>query len=105
MRRIEMADLLGEALATDFLDLAAEFADEERDYLARTRQFVNEEVLPVIGGYWERAEFPLELARRMGELGLIGDGIDYPGVPPMNAASAGFVAMEVSRGDGSLATF
>jgi len=30
MRRIEMADLLGEALATDFLDLTAEFADEEQ---------------------------------------------------------------------------
>jgi glutaryl-CoA dehydrogenase len=41
----------------------------------------------------------------MGELGLVSDGIDYPGVPHMSAASAGLVAMELSRGDGSLATF
>src|SRR4051794_8359035 len=41
----------------------------------------------------------------MDELGLVSDGIDYPGVPATSAASAGLVAMELSRGDGSLATF
>src|ERR1700712_3386345 len=98
-------DDLGEALGTDFLRITAELGDEEQDYLQRTRGFVRDEVLPVIAGYWERAEFPFELARRMGELGLVGDGIDYPGVPPMSPASAGLVAMELTRGDGSLATF
>jgi glutaryl-CoA dehydrogenase len=93
------------ALGTDFVRIAAEFGDEERDYLRRTRAFVDDEVLPVINGFWERAEFPVDLVRRMGELGLVSDGIDYPGVPPMSAASAGLMAMELSRGDGSLATF
>jgi glutaryl-CoA dehydrogenase len=93
------------ALGTDFVRIAAEFGDEERDYLRRTRAFVDDEVLPVINGFWERAEFPADLVRRMGELGLVSDGIDYPGVPAMSAASAGLVAMELSRGDGSLATF
>src|SRR4028119_1816401 len=55
--------------------------------------------------FWERAEFPFELVRRMGALGLVSAGIDYPGVPSTTAASAGLVAMELSRGDGSLATF
>jgi glutaryl-CoA dehydrogenase len=71
----------------------------------RPSAFVDDEVLPVINGFWERAEFPVDLVRRMGELGLVSDGIDYPGVPPMSAASAGLVAMELSRGDGSIATF
>jgi glutaryl-CoA dehydrogenase len=93
------------ALGTDFVRIATEFGDEERDYLQRTRTFVEDEVLPVINGYWERAEFPHDLVRRMGALGLVSDGIDYPGVPAMSAASAGLVAMELSRGDGSLATF
>jgi glutaryl-CoA dehydrogenase len=93
------------ALGTDFVRIAAEFGDEERDYLRRTRAFVDDEVLPVINGFWERAEFPADLVCRMGELGLVSDGIDYPGVPAMSAASAGLVAMELSRGDGSLATF
>ena len=41
----------------------------------------------------------------MGELGLVGDGIDGPGCPPMSATGAGLVNMEVNRGDGSLGTF
>jgi glutaryl-CoA dehydrogenase len=69
------------ALGTDFVRIATEFGDEERDYLRRTRAFVDDEVLPVINGFWERAEFPHDLVRRMGELGLVDDGIDYPGVP------------------------
>src|SRR6195952_3009125 len=98
-------DSLGEALGTDFLRITSELGEQEQDYLQRTRAFVRDEVLPVISDYWERAEFPFELARRMGELGLVGDGIDYPGVPAMPPASAGLIAMELTRGDGSLATF
>lgn len=93
------------ARETDYVYLRDELGEQENDYLHRTRRFVEDEVLPVISGYWERAEFPLQLARRMGELGLIGDGIEGYGCPEMSAASAGLVAMEVSRGDGSLATF
>jgi glutaryl-CoA dehydrogenase len=99
------SDELGEALGTDFLRITSELGEQEQDYLQRTRAYVRDEVLPVISDYWERAEFPFELARRMGELGLVGDGIDYPGVPAMTPASAGLIAMELTRGDGSLATF
>ena len=69
------------ALGTDFVGIAAEFGEQEREYLHRTRAYVTDEVLPVINGFWERAEFPFELVRRMGERGLVSDGIDYPGVP------------------------
>jgi glutaryl-CoA dehydrogenase len=96
---------LGTALATDFVKIAAEFGEQEREYLARTRAFVEDEVLPVINDFWERAEFPYALVKRMGQLGLVSDGIIYPGVPQMSPASAGLIAMELSRGDGSLATF
>ena len=99
-----MADVSA-ARGTDFLRIAGEFGAEEQEFLDRTRAFVDDEVLPVINDFWERAEFPFDLVRRMGELGLISDGIDYPGVPAMSLASAGLVAMELSRGDGSLATF
>ncbi len=35
------------------------------EYLTRTREFVEAEVLPVINGYWERAEFPSPLVEKM----------------------------------------
>jgi glutaryl-CoA dehydrogenase len=103
-------DVLGDARETDFVFLRDELGPDEIDYLERARAFVRDEVLPVIAGYWERAEFPWDLARRLGELGLIGDANvladgQSAGARAMNPAAAGLVAMELSRGDGSLATF
>jgi glutaryl-CoA dehydrogenase len=60
--------------------------------------------MPVINGYWERAEVPLDLVRRMGELGLVGDGLVGYGCPPMSKTAAGLIAMELNRGDGSIGT-
>ena len=96
---------VGKALGTDYFLLREQLRPEEIEYLERTRRFVDDEVLPVIGDYWERAEFPLELARRLGELGLVGDGIEGYGCPPMTPIAAGLVNMELNRGDGSLGTF
>ena len=95
---------LGAARATDFVRIAEEFGDVGRALLARTRAFVDDEVLPVITGFWERA-VPVRPCPADGQLGLVSDGIDHPGVPPMSPAGAGLVAMELTRGDGSLATF
>jgi glutaryl-CoA dehydrogenase len=96
---------VGKALGTDYFLLRDQLGEEELDYLERTRRFVDDELLPVIGDYWERAEFPLALARRLGELGLIGDGIEGYGCPRMSAISAGLVHMELNRGDGSIGIF
>jgi glutaryl-CoA dehydrogenase len=96
---------IGKALGTDYFLIRDQLTDEELDYLERTRRFVEDEVLPVIGDYWERAEFPIELARRLGELGLIGDGIEGYGCPPMSPLAAGLIHMELNRGDGSLGVF
>src|SRR5579872_7396621 len=93
---------IGKALGTDYFLIRDDLTDEEVDYLERTRRFVNREVLPVISDHWERAEMPLALYRRLGELGLIGDGIEGYGCPPMSAIAAGLVHMELNRGDGSL---
>jgi len=96
---------IGQALGTDYFLLRGTLTESELAYLERTRRFVHEEVLPVINSYWERAEVPLDLCRRLGQLGLVGDGIEGYGCPPMSATAAGLVNMELNRGDGSLGTF
>src|SRR5438105_7880138 len=96
---------LGKALATDYFFLRQQLSAEQLDYLERTRRFVDDEVVPVIGAYWERADFPWPLVKRIGELGIVGGGIAGYGCPPMDALSSGLVQMELSRGDGSLSTF
>ena len=47
--------------------------DDEYEALRKiVREFAREEVAPVIGGYCERAEFPYDLVRQMGRMGLFG---------------------------------
>jgi glutaryl-CoA dehydrogenase len=96
---------LGRALATDYLSLRDQLTPEQLDVLGRVRTFVDHEVLPVIGGYWERAELPWPLIQRLGELGVVGDDIEGYGCPGMDPITCGLVHMELNRGDGSLGTF
>jgi glutaryl-CoA dehydrogenase len=96
---------LGEALATDYFLVREEFSDEQWDLFIRTRRFVDQEVLPVINDYWERAELPWPLITRLAELGLVGEAIEGYGCPGMTALASGLVNMELHRGDGSLGTF
>jgi glutaryl-CoA dehydrogenase len=98
-------DDVGQALATDFLFVREQLTAQQLGYLERTRRFVDRDVLPVIGGYWERAEFPWPLVKKMAELGIVGDGIEGYGCPAMDPLSAGLIHMELNRGDGSLGTF
>src|SRR3954467_14659696 len=98
-------DDIGRALGTDYLHIRDQLSASELDYLERARRFVDDEVLPAITDYWERAELPADLVRRLGELGLVGDGIEGYGCPEMSGLAAGLVSMEINRGDGSLGTF
>jgi glutaryl-CoA dehydrogenase len=101
----DLREGIGAALSTDYFLLREEFSPQQLDYLLRTRAFVDEHVLPVINDYWEKAEFPWPLVEKLGESGLVGDGIEGYGCPPMDALSAGLIHMELNRGDGSIGTF
>ena len=72
---------IGRSLGTDYFHIADQLTETELDYWRRTRDFVDDEVLPVINDYWENAEFPWPLIKRMGELGIVGDGIEGYGCP------------------------
>ena len=96
---------LGEALATDYLFVREQLSEEQWDRFIRTRRFVDQEVLPVINDYWERAEFPWPLVRRLAELEVVGEDIEGYGCPGMSPLACGLVNMELHRGDGSLGTF
>jgi glutaryl-CoA dehydrogenase len=89
--------MLGTALVTDHFLVREQFDEAEWEPFMRTRRFVDEEVLPVINDYWERAEFPWPLAHRLAELELLDDDL--------SPLALGLVHMELNRGDGSLGTF
>jgi glutaryl-CoA dehydrogenase len=95
---------LGHALSTDYFFLREQLSDDELAVLRRVRRFVDDEVLPVIGGYWERAELPWPLIHRLGELGIVGEEIEGYGCPGLSPIACGLMHMELNRGDGSLGT-
>ncbi len=80
-------------------------SEEEREVRDRVRDFVDREVTPKINGYWERAEFPFEMVPKLAELNIAGTTIEGYGCPGMSRLAAGMVALEMSRGDGSINTF
>ena len=97
-----MGTHLGEALGTDFFCVREQFTDEQWSHFIIVRKFVDEEVVPVIGGYWDRAEIPWPLVRRLPELGIVGEDIKGYGCAGMSPMASGLVTMELHRGDGSL---
>ncbi|RZT83698.1 glutaryl-CoA dehydrogenase [Pseudonocardia sediminis] len=96
---------LGEALGTDFFSVQDEFSDEQWQRFMDVRKFVDHEVLPDINEYWDKAELPWHLFKRLGELNIVGDDIVGYGAAGMSPLSVGLVHMELHRGDGSLGTF
>lgn len=95
---------VSQPLDIDFAGAFADITEEERAWQLAVRQFVQDEVLPVIDGYWERYEVPMDLVKRMAELDFLRDGVDVPGYPKISKMAEGLAAMEMSRGDGSVTT-
>jgi short/branched chain acyl-CoA dehydrogenase len=52
--------------------ISYQLAPEQQDLRDSVAQFAREVVAPVIGGYYERGEFPYEIVAKMGKLGLFG---------------------------------
>jgi glutaryl-CoA dehydrogenase len=96
---------IGDALSTDYFLLRDQLTADQLSYLTRTRQFVDDAVLPSINEYWDTAQFPWPIIEKLGATGLVGDGIEGYGCPEMDPLSAGLVTMELARGDGSIGTF
>ena len=90
-------------LDTDYYGVFSDIPAADRAVWDRAKQLVDE-VAPTMREAWDRAEYPLDVARRIGELDLLGDGIEHPQITHFSPLAAGLVNMEVSRGDGSLGT-
>ncbi|TFD72061.1 acyl-CoA dehydrogenase family protein [Cryobacterium fucosi] len=90
-------------LDTDYYGLFADVPAADRAFWDRARAFA-EDTLDEVNEAWDKAVYPLHLARRLGELDLLTDGVLGPGLTPMSPLAAGLVNMEISRGDGSMGT-
>jgi glutaryl-CoA dehydrogenase len=89
----------------DFLQVDRLLSAPERAVRERVRSFVAEHVLPDIEGWFERGEFPVELAKSFGELGVLGMHLEGHGCAGASAVEYGLANQEVEYGDSGLRSF
>lgn len=92
--------------SSDFYGYAeALLSDREQEAVMAIRAWGEREVQPIIGGYWERAEFPTEIVKPLAELGVLSFAWDETKPFENSAVFRGFVALELARIDASVSTF
>ncbi len=89
----------------DFYRMEDHLTDKQRALRDQVRAFVQQEVLPNINPYWEKAEFPWEIAMKIKELPIIGGPLTEHGAAGLDILEMGLVAFELAKGDGSIGTF
>ena len=90
----------------DFYQTAELFTTEERQSQASLRRFLDAEVLPHIGDWWEQAKFPRELVLRFGEMGLLGPNLSWDKRSAVASNVAyGLMMYELERIDSGLRSF
>jgi glutaryl-CoA dehydrogenase len=89
----------------DFYHIAQLVNASDQALLRRVRSFAEEKIAPNINHYWGRAEFPFELIKDYGELGIA--GVAYQGFGCLGRSTLldGLIMKELARIDCSIATF
>lgn len=90
----------------DFYNLDELLSQEE--ILARNtvREFIDENVLPIIEKHYRNGTFPVELVSKMAALGLFGSTLPAKyGCAEMNNVAYGLVMQELERGDSAVRSF
>ena len=84
---------------TDFLAVDDQLDDEERLIRDTIRRFVDDEVRPHVGDWFEQATIPRELAKQLGELNVLGMHLEGYGCAGASATAYGLACMELEAGD------
>jgi glutaryl-CoA dehydrogenase len=92
-------------MAIDYLNVDSLFDAEELEVRERVRAFVDARIRPNVNAWYEAAWFPRELARELGELGVLGMHLDGYGCPGRSAVEYGLAMLELEAGDSGVRTF
>jgi glutaryl-CoA dehydrogenase len=89
----------------DFLHLDASLTEDELLVRRTARDFVEDNITPIIEGCFREGRFPRELVPLMGELGFYGANLEGYGCAGMSNVEYGLVMQELERGDSGLRSF
>lgn len=89
----------------DFLAIDALLDSEERLLRDTVRSFVADRVLPDVADWFEAGTFPVEMAKEMGTLGLLGMHLDGYGCAGTSNVAYGLACTELEYGDSGVRSF
>src|ERR1700730_19319345 len=89
----------------DYIDFDSQLNDEEQLVRQTARQFVENEVVPIIEKHSREGTFPHHLVPQLGDLGFFGASLQGYGCAGMSNVAYGLVTQELERGDSGLRSF
>lgn len=90
----------------DYYNIESLLSTEEIMIRNTVREFVSDEVIPIIEKHNREATFPIQLVPKMAELGLLGNTFpEKYGCANLNYVSYGLIAQELERGDSGIRSF
>ena len=89
----------------DFLHLDSGFSEDELLVRRTAREFIDDNLVPIVDACFREGRFPRELVRPMGELGFYGANLRGYGCAEMSNVEYGLVMQELERGDSGLRSF
>lgn len=93
-------------MGLDYLGISDLFSDEELLVQKSTREFVDNEILPIIDKHFKDGTFPNELIKKFGELGYLGMNLpEKYGCAGLSNVAYGLLCQELERGDSGIRSF
>lgn len=90
----------------DYYNIDSNLSDEEKLIRDSVREFVSEEIIPIIEKYNRESQFPMQLVPKMAEMGLFGPAFPQKyGCAELNNVAYGLIMQELERGDSGIRSF
>ena len=90
----------------DYYNIESILSPEEIMIRDTVREFVSDEIIPIIEKYNRESTFPIHMVPKMAELGLCGSTFPQKyGCAELNYVSYGLIAQELERGDSGIRSF
>ncbi|MGC2496449.1 MAG: acyl-CoA dehydrogenase family protein [Acidobacteriaceae bacterium] len=89
----------------DFIGFDSLLSDDERMARDTARQFIEDNLVPIIEECNREGRFPRELVPQMGQLGFFGANLQGHGCAGMSNVEYGLVMQEFERGDSGVRSF
>ncbi|MDX1544961.1 MAG: acyl-CoA dehydrogenase family protein [Christiangramia sp.] len=89
----------------DFYNLDLKLTEQQREIQMKVRNFMEDEIRPLVNEYWKKDQFPFEIIEKFRKINIVGVPYEGYGCPNLPYLMEGIIAQELARVDVSVSTF